>query len=178
MNVKSFLQHLEIKELVAKGDLETVYEKCNQAYVNRNNLTQYLLDLGVNPLDYFKESIPADTFFQCKNLTHVVIPDGVTTIGEYAFYGCDNLTSVIIPDSVTRIGWNAFRNCKSLTDVTIGTGMTIIGEHAFRYCTSLTAINYTGTREQWKKVRRNKGWRVGTPITVIHCIDGDIKIKQ
>lgn len=33
----------------------------------------------------------------------VVIPDSVTSIGEYAFYGCTSLTSITIPDSVTDI---------------------------------------------------------------------------
>lgn len=178
MTVKKFLDQEETKELIAKGALEDVYEKCNRAYINRSDLTQYMLNLGVNPLDYFKESIPYDTFFQCKNLTHVDIPDGITTIGDYAFYNCSNLVSVVIPNSVTRIRWNVFHNCRNLTSVTIGTGMISIGEYAFRGCISLTAINYTGTREQWKKVRKNKGWRVGTPITVIHCIDGDSKIRQ
>jgi len=38
----------------------------------------------------------------------VVIPDSVTTIGQWAFYRCKSLTSVTIPDSVTTIGENAF----------------------------------------------------------------------
>ncbi len=35
---------------------------------------------------------------------NVVIPDGVTSIGDYAFNRCANLTSITIPDSVTSIG--------------------------------------------------------------------------
>ena len=34
----------------------------------------------------------------------VVIPAGVTEIGERAFYGCTDLTGITVPDSVTRIG--------------------------------------------------------------------------
>lgn len=34
----------------------------------------------------------------------LIIPDGVTSIGDGAFNGCKNLTSVIIPDSVKSIG--------------------------------------------------------------------------
>jgi hypothetical protein len=42
------------------------------------------------------------------------IPDGVTSIGDYAFAGCTGLTSVTIPASVTSIGDWAFYNCDNL----------------------------------------------------------------
>ncbi|MBO6300634.1 MAG: leucine-rich repeat protein [Lachnospiraceae bacterium] len=34
----------------------------------------------------------------------MIIPEGVTTIGDYAFHYCTNLTDISIPDSVTSIG--------------------------------------------------------------------------
>ena len=45
----------------------------------------------------------------------VVIPDGVTKIGDCAFFACQNLTNAYIPDSVTKIGESAFAFCKKLT---------------------------------------------------------------
>ena len=48
----------------------------------------------------------------------VVIPDGVTSIGDSAFWSCSSLTSVSIPGSVTYIGDSAFSYCTSLTNVT------------------------------------------------------------
>ena len=47
-----------------------------------------------------------------------IIPNSVTTIGDYAFYGCSSLTSITIPNSVTSIGWAAFAGCSSLTSIT------------------------------------------------------------
>ena len=61
----------------------------------------------------------------------LVIPNNVTSIGNYAFGYCYGLTSVIIPNSVKNIGEYAFYNCSALTSVTIGSGVTGIGRNAF-----------------------------------------------
>ena len=72
--------------------------------------------------------------------TNTIIPNSVTSIGDYAFYNCSSLTSITIPNSVTSIGDHAFENCSSLTSVTIPNSVTSIGAWAFLYCESLTSI--------------------------------------
>ena len=76
-------------------------------------------------------------FFKCSSLTSVTIPNGVTTIGNNAFYHCNSLTSVTISNSVTTIGEWAFSGCESLTSVTIPDSVTTIGNCAFRDCKNL-----------------------------------------
>ena len=76
----------------------------------------------------------------CEGLTHVIIPNSVTSIGEGAFWGCTSLTSIIIPNSVTSIGSVAFSECSGLTSITIPNCVTSIGDGAFGNCTSLTSI--------------------------------------
>ena len=113
-------------------------------------ISDYLIENGV--LKYVKPgvnefvipdsvtSIGEYAFRDCKSLTSVTIPDSVTSIGYRAFYYCSAITSVNIPDSVRSIGEGAFEGCSSLGSVTIGSGVTSIGESAFWDCTSLTSI--------------------------------------
>ena len=75
-----------------------------------------------------------------KKATTYTIPEGVTSIGEYAFSYCDALTSVVIPEGVTSIGDYAFAYCDALTSVVIPEGVTSIGEYAFSYCSSLKSV--------------------------------------
>lgn len=49
-----------------------------------------------------------------RDLKRIVVPDGVTSIGNYAFLNCSSLTSVTIPNSVTSIGNWAFYGCDNL----------------------------------------------------------------
>jgi len=73
-----------------------------------------------------------------SNEISVTIEEGITSIGDYAFSGCSGLTSVIIPDSVTSIGYSAFSGCSGLTSVTIPDSVTSIGYSAFSGCSGLT----------------------------------------
>ena len=73
------------------------------------------------------------------------IPDGVTSIGDYAFDGYRSLTNVTIPDSVTNICYGAFLDCIKLTDV-----------------------YYDGTASDWAKITIEEG---NGPLTnaTLHC---------
>ena len=50
-------------------------------------------------------------------VTELVIPEDVTSIGDYAFYDCDSLTSVTISNNVINIGYSAFYGCGSMSFV-------------------------------------------------------------
>lgn len=102
-------------------------------------------------------------FWEMPNLTSIVIPDsvvtigrcafdwciglktvklgnGVTTIDEGAFSGCDSLTSIEIPDSVMLIGHQAFSGCENLTSIVIPNSVTVIDNKAFFGCRSLATV--------------------------------------
>ncbi|MBR1520755.1 MAG: leucine-rich repeat domain-containing protein [Bacteroidaceae bacterium] len=87
------------------------------AFIDCNDLISvYITDLaawcnisfdgdGSNPLYH------ANIFLNGEEVTDLVIPNGVTSIGGRAFRNCRGLTSVTIPNSVTSIGESAFKDC-------------------------------------------------------------------
>ncbi len=88
-----------------------------------------------NPLNY------AHHLYLGENeIKDLVIPNGVTSMGNWAFYGCNGLTSVSISNSVTSIGNYAFSECSGLTSVTIGNCVTSIGSYAFYNCIGMTSV--------------------------------------
>ena len=75
-----------------------------------------------------------------ESAVSVVIPEGVTKIGENAFNKCESLKSVMIPESVREIGKCAFHYCEALESVVIPKGVTAIGNCAFANCSKLKAV--------------------------------------
>ena len=107
------------------GLTSIVVDKENSVYDSRDNCNA-IIETKTNTL-----------FAGCKN---TVIPNGVTSIGNYAFRDCTGLTSITIPNSVTSIENYAFYGCSSLTNITIPNSVTSIGYKAFDGCTGLTSI--------------------------------------
>ena len=112
-----------------------------------SNPTCYAHHLYLNGEEIFNLVIPDDitsigdyAFYECSGLTSVVIPNSVTSIGDWAFINCSGLTSVTIPNSVTSIGYCAFSYCSGLTSVTIPNSVTSIGNCAFSGCSGLTSV--------------------------------------
>lgn len=67
-----------------------------------------------NPL-----TIAKHLYMDGKEVTKIVIPNGVLSISDYAFNNCYSLTSISIPSSVNSIGKNAFSSCPNLTSIRV-----------------------------------------------------------
>ena len=89
----------------------------------------------------------------------LMIPYGVSSIGDWAFAYFSSLTSITIPDSVTSIGDGAFFDCDSLESVTIPDSVTSIDYGAFHGCESLETVYYTGSEAEWNDIKiRAEKW--------------------
>jgi hypothetical protein len=88
-------------------------------------------------------------FSNCYNLTNILIPVGLTEIGNYTFQSCSSLTSITIPPTVSSIGEYAFSGCSRLTSFTItsysSSVLNTIGDYAFQNCIGLTSIQLPST---------------------------------
>ena len=94
------------------------------------------------PEEAFYEWVPQDVN-PCKALAGVVLPEGIESINQEAFETCSNLTDIVIPNSVKTIGALAFSN-SGLASIKFGSGLESIGMRAFGDCNSLTKITVPG----------------------------------
>ncbi len=90
-----------------------------------------------------------DTIVYCPNVKagELVVPVGVTAIGDGAFANRDDITSLVISNKVTSIGASAFENCTGLSSVVFAGGRNVdlvIGEGAFKGCTGINTLTFAG----------------------------------
>lgn len=80
---------------------------------------------------------------------HVVIPEGITEIGNGAFENCGFIQTVTIDSNKFRtIGERAFSGCSSLERITIKSLGGAVGNYAFFNCSKLECVDIpTGTLE-------------------------------
>ena len=85
-------------------------------------------------------SIGDYAFSRCSSQSNIVISNSVTNIGKCAFYLCRSLSNIVVPNSVISIGDCAFSGCSSLSNIVIPDSVTHIGNGAFSGCSSLSNI--------------------------------------
>ncbi|MBR6872745.1 MAG: leucine-rich repeat protein [Ruminococcus sp.] len=80
-----------------------------------------------------------DNAFCVSDITEVVLPSTLKTIGSYAFNECEKLASINLGRNLTSIGKYAFSNCLALRSVELGKFIKTIGNYAF-YCSALETV--------------------------------------
>ncbi len=105
--------------------------------------------------------IYANTFYNCNEITEIIIGNGVNDIGGNAFDNClnlmhkeggvyyidnwvvscdDSVSSVSLRSGTAGIAVGAFSGCESLRSVSCGDSIKYIGDGAFSSCSSLSSF--------------------------------------
>ncbi len=131
---------------------------------------------------YFREDIEfvdvdPEPFEKNDGLLRNTLPQGLTSIGGHAFSKNTNLEIASIPDGISELGVGAFSNCLRLKVVTIPASVKMIGANCFFNTEKLKRINYGGTKEQWRKVKRGSNWLERSATTTVICSDGALSVN-
>lgn len=124
---------LVIPAVIDRHPVTAIGDYAFDCYMKDSTITSVVIPAGIT-------SIGNNAFSSCTTLNKVTIPSGVTTIGASAFLGCDGLTEIEIPDSVTSIGKGAFCQSDNLKKVKLGNGLTKLEAGLFVYCPALESI--------------------------------------
>ena len=121
------LSSLNLKE--ARTDGEIIYREFDSEISNRfYNI--------VLPDDL--KTIGSSAFRQQSISGSLIIPEGVTWIGDLAFLECVNLTGILsLPSTLRGISYMAFEGCKFTCELLLPQNLNSLGFSAFRGCRGL-----------------------------------------
>ncbi|MBQ9086290.1 MAG: leucine-rich repeat domain-containing protein [Clostridia bacterium] len=88
------------------------------------------------------------------------------------FLNGEEITSLVIPSGVTSIGNYAFAYCDMIRAVTFSSDIQSIGDSAFYYCSSLDSVVYGGSGSHWQRVIFGDSWNSYTGDYVVECLNG------
>lgn len=120
---------------------------------NKSNATAVALDLSTGVADGYEiASIAASAFDGNKNVTSLVLPDTLVSVGQSAFINCSNIGgTLVLPDSLTTVGNHPFYGL-GIVELRLGTGMSRVGNWMFYGCSKLTNVVWnaavTGVNEK------------------------------
>ena len=150
-----------LSKILVNGKEYTVTTIGSDAFAYCDKLTSVTIPESV-------QSIEEGSFEGCKNLSHIVIPEGITKIGRSAFMGCSSLVITRLPNSIKTIEPLTFSNCYSLQTVVIPEGVTEIGHSSFARCKNLSSVTISSS------VKNIEGFAFGncTNLKEVHLAEG------
>ena len=107
----------------------------------KSSLTKILLPDGITEI--------GDGAFCGSSIRYIKIPESVTKIDDKAF-ASSSLENIELPQTLTKISDSTFNRCKALKTIIIPESVKILEDFAFFKCSSLETIYYRGSKGQLK----------------------------
>lgn len=131
---------------------DTAFDKCDYLsdfIVDSNNETY----LSISGVLYSKDAKCLIKYPCGKADTDFTVPIFVTTINKRAFSDSKNLTSIVLQNGITTIGPSAFINCNNIDVISIPISVKYIDNYAFSACSKLTNVICASKylSEKWHK---------------------------
>ena len=85
-------------------------------------------------------SVGSDFLAYCTGLTSLTLPGGLTGVGDYFLYECTGLTSLTLPGGLESVGHAFLIGCRGLTSLTLPEGLESAGDYFLSLCTGLKEL--------------------------------------
>ena len=132
-----------LKEINIKGNNNYLVEQNGCIYNNKRDTLLWCVNISNNEEVIVPEGVTTIydyAFASCKNLKRIILPEGLNKINAYTFLDCENLVDVNIPSTVKEIDSSAFSMCNSLESIDISDGVEKMGNYIFSQCEKLEYI--------------------------------------
>ena len=148
INIPATCTNIDDTSFSSHAGLLSITVAQNNTTFNDGNNGNCLIRISTNTLilgckntiipDYVT-SLGNYAFRDCSSLTSIDLSI-VTSLGDYAFSGCSSLTSIDL-SNITSMGAGVFSGCTSLASVVLPSSLTSINWYLFTQCSSLTSID-------------------------------------
>ncbi|WP_308687399.1 leucine-rich repeat domain-containing protein [uncultured Treponema sp.] len=147
-----------VADCIAKTDRDTLSQMQEALWALQQSYPDARIILDLSGTDDLT-AVPADAFngrskFNCENLSGIILPQSVKSIGSYAFNTCKNLVDVVLPKTLDSIGYYAFFICDNLSEIVIPEGIQEL-DNIFQDCKTLKKVSLPSSLRKLSNTFRN-----------------------
>ena len=136
---KAFENCRQIKEVFIPKEIQTIEE---DAFANCVSISKVMVEdvsswchlslpnSAANPLIHGGRLYT----FEHEEISEIVLPEDISSVGKYVFAECKSLKKVTIPENISVVGYGAFIGCNNMEFLSLSKNISEIENHAFDGC--------------------------------------------